>query len=595
MPFDPENPADIKRLGAALGANYKRMEPWREFRTEALREFVGSHYSDEGKAQRVPVNLMEQAVTVIANHLIGSRPSAMVTTTRPHLKGGAARLEKSMNDFLIPEIDLETSLRLAVTDALFGLGAIKVGVTLVRDTEVAGVRHDIGRPFADPISLDDLVMDMCARRDEQVELIGDLYRVPLEFVRESPLFDRKLRKDVKATRPDSKNPTGEDSAAAISGREDGDQDAEYQDHTDLMDVWLPAEKLVLTFAASRDNDGAIIKTEGALRVVNWDGPAVGPYHILNLSPVPDNLMPAAPTIHWLDLHQYVNNLFNKAMSQELASKLLYVNRGGKPDNAKAVQKAKNLDVLILDSNETPLEPLEIGGAKGSTVAQYLQGVNLFDRMAGNLGLLSGTDPGADTARQSELLARNSSTRVRKMQEQVVKWTRGIMRSLAFHAWNDPLFDPALDFSERIDASTTIPVTVRLRDELQGDFPQYEIDIDPVSLQDRSPGARLSALYEYLQNIAGPFLPFFQQQGLGLDMDAITQLFQKLSGTSDLQDIVIGLSNPEAPDEIDRQKPAFTQRTVVRKGRPGASAQGQLDVMAQLAMSDDGEIKMPVGA
>ncbi|MFP3344776.1 hypothetical protein R0J87_20065, partial [Halomonas sp. SIMBA_159] len=78
---------------------------------------------------------------------------------------------------------------------------------------------------------------------------------------------------------------------------------------DLVDLWLPDEQAIATIPWTPDGS---LPGGDYLRIIEHDGPELGPYKQLGFAWVPDNIMPAAPAGVWHDLHESHNRLARKA-------------------------------------------------------------------------------------------------------------------------------------------------------------------------------------------------------------------------------------------------------------------------------------------
>ena len=67
--INPNRGLDIQQLSAAVGYSRRQLRVFRDKRLELLREYVGKHYSDNGAAKKVPVNLLELAMNIYLNCL----------------------------------------------------------------------------------------------------------------------------------------------------------------------------------------------------------------------------------------------------------------------------------------------------------------------------------------------------------------------------------------------------------------------------------------------------------------------------------------------------------------------------------------------
>ena len=193
MPFDPENTKDVSRLVTAVRKSRLKLADHRKLRTKFLREYLGMNYSEQGASKSVPINLIEQFVSIYRRALVPTLPQAFVTVREQGLLGTRSKLELGINH-LVEEIDLERTLDLAVFDALLLFAIGKVGKV---DPEAGyrGYRHDDGQPFADHILNDDWVHDYAARDRETWEYAGDRSFPLLEELQDQyPKHADKLKK-----------------------------------------------------------------------------------------------------------------------------------------------------------------------------------------------------------------------------------------------------------------------------------------------------------------------------------------------------------------------------------------------------------------
>lgn len=134
----------------------------------------------------------------------------------------AKEFEILMNHIL-GEMDFASSVRMCVMDSIFGVGVMKVGITPKSLEENASWYADAGMPFAEPIDLDNWVQDMSCARMEQMAYMGHRYRLPIEVIKESPLFNKESREKVPSLEAGelNKNETGESRAISFTMEEGG--------------------------------------------------------------------------------------------------------------------------------------------------------------------------------------------------------------------------------------------------------------------------------------------------------------------------------------------------------------------------------------
>lgn len=571
--INPEDSKHISRLRRAMEASRKQLIPFRNNRTASIRQFVGRHYGDNGSNHRVPVNLIELAVNTYVRQLSANNPRLLVTTPSLNAKAKAAKFEIAINN-LIREIRFNQTMKMAVTNAVFSIGIIKTGITTIGEVEVDGFTHDLGQPFADSVDLDDWVHDMSARRWDQIEFCGNKYRLPYEVVMDSKAYDNK-----KNLKPDKRSDTldweyGEDKAEDLS-KDNSYDDDEYQDHVELWDIWLPMENLVLTLPCSGGQP---------IRVVEWEGPEYGPFNTLSFSEVPNNIMPLPPVAIWVDIHEMANATMRKLARQNDRQKtVLGVQRGKDPDGKRIVE-ASDGDAIAMDDPNSARE-YRYGGIDQQSLGFLLQLNNLFSRHAGNLDILGGLSPQANTLGQEELISKTASKRMNEMQDRTQEFALRVCSDLGWHLWHDKFI--TLPMFKRIqNTNIDIPMYFSPEDR-EADYYEYTIDIHPYSMQEQSPYSKLQTIQNFFGQILAPFAGQLQQAGMTINWEGLIRTYAKYSNLAELEDILefaqlmpqmMGASEPQAAG-----KPAHTKRTYERVNRPGVTASAQNAIMSAALM------------
>lgn len=570
------DPKDYARFRSAMGASRKKLRSFRESRRASIAQYVGSNYSEDGASDKVPVNLIEMMVVILLGQLAARAPKALVKTPIRGLKPEAANLELGLNR-LLDQIQLAGTLRRSAMDALFSVGVVKVGLCQKTTLESDGYTHHIGQPFADVVDLDDIELDMTAKRFDQVSFVGNRYRLPYLAVKDSSLYDLEVLKKLKPSPRSGTMDDGEEKVESIGqGGESGEED-ECEDHVELIDVWLPFDRKVVTMDA--DNSCG-----RPLRVVDWEGPDCGPYHWLAFVDVPNNLMPLSTVSVVYDLADLSNRLFLKAGRQAERQKTVFGFRGSAADDAERLIKAKDGGSVRIDDSG-PGQEFKTGGADQVTLAMFLQAKGLFTYLAGNLDALGGLSPQAGTLGQDQLLSVNASRRVSEMQNRMVEFSRGVINSLAWYLLNDPLID--MKIAKRVPGYESIEVPVDISPEnRKGDYLDFNFDVEPYSAQDVTPGQRLQTLTMFFQQFLVPFAPMLAQSGIQINFQGLLKLVAKYSNIDELSDILTMAIPPEEPDvqgEKGRKMSPVTRRENVRINRPGSTEQGKDEAMMQMML------------
>lgn len=570
--LNPNRREDFDRLRRAIEYSRKRLEGFRRQRERAIKQYVGANYSDDVFTDRVPINFLELAVGIYKRQLAANNPQVIVSTDNKQLKRPAAVFSLAINH-LLNEIDFQRSVQEWVVQAMFSLGVIKVGITVDELGEIEGYLHDPGQPFSDVISLDDWVHDMTVRRYEQVQFSGNRFELPLHVARE--IYGRGERgQPITSTEFGVYNEGGD---PKVKNMTRGDEYVDSEGHptamTELWEIWLPRERVVVTIDA--EDSGGPAGRDKPLRVVDWEGPEQGPFHVLNYNIVPDNTMPLSPASLLIDLHNLGNELFRKLANQSQRQKTVTVVQSGADEDGNRILNANDGDMIRVDRPEATREA-RYGGIDAPNMAFLLQVKDLFWTLGGNLDALGGLSPQSGTLGQDELLTAGASKRIEDMQDSTTSAVLGVVEALGDYLWYDPLID--LPLVQRVEGAPSVEIPVRFNDEIrEGDFLDYNIKIVPFSMQARTPAERLRTITQVFERFVLPLAPVMQSQGIVPDMQELLRTIAKYSGVPEIEDILkfVGVPEPQqaGPGERPTQSPTTT-RTNVRRNVPQETRAGR---------------------
>ncbi|MDD5011461.1 MAG: hypothetical protein PHQ00_04990 [Phycisphaerae bacterium] len=547
MAFRPSDASEISQLSKAVGYSRSQMKPFRENRSELLKEYVGAHYSDSGATDKVPVNLLELAMNIYLQRLVAQSPAVLVNTDYAKLRETAIRFELAINH-LIKEIDLCKSLELAVTGAMLCMGVVKVGLNHYQ-IEVGGVLHDSGQPFCDFVSLDDWVHDMTVDNLENAQYEGNFYYVTEDEA--EAMFPDKIDKLIPVEQQNIESKGHSISESDPKRRE------EFRKTIRLLDLWLPKQNLILQCQASDDDSDPI---SSVLRVIEWNGPERGPYHKLGFSVVESNTIPLAPAMLWRDLHELANRLFRKLGRQADREKTITTVQQGHEDDGRKINECPDGEAVVLGSTGK-VEEQHYGGISAQSLGFLLTVKDLYGYLAGNLDMLGGLGPQSETLGQDQLLSASASMRVQKMQKAVYAFTAGIVEDLGYYLWNDPYI--TIPVTKRVKGFDDISVTVPFGPEQrENDFVEYNIKIEPYSMQYNTPEAKLQGIRTVFSEIIAPMMPIMEAQGITVDFESLFRKISKLGNLPELQDILIYSSPNHEREPVGNQpgKAPVTKRT-----------------------------------
>lgn len=577
MELNPNNPQDRQRLFKSIEYSTRNLRPFRQKREKLIRAYVGSNYGIGGGSEReVIVNLMYQTAEAYMMTLAAQRPRVMVTSKYPELTWFGNYFQVAINN-LIKEIRLEEVLRRSVLDAFFTIGIVKVYNADAGMVQLEGEDEwvDPGKPFAENISLDDFVYDTRSTAWRKIKFCLNKYRLPYKRFMEDGGYEKKAKELV---RPDTRSnywhtQEGERPVRSLLSPE-GHED-EYESMVDLMDVWIPREKKVVTWPVNAPGM--------PLRVVDWNGPEGGPFHTLSLAAdVPDHIMPISPAMNLAPLNDLINGLMRKQRRQAQRQKDIPFYQAGHHDDAKRLERASDGEFTRVDNPEA-VNVLKMGGVDQANQAFGISMQDLYDRMAGNLQLMAGLGPQSGTLGQDQLIKASNSKREANMQYRIVNFTTGICRDLGWLLWNDSMMETTGSYEA---AGRDIPVqwTPELR---EGDWLDYNFEIEPYSMQYKSPSERLQGITNFISQVAMPMMPMMQEYGGTLDIQELVEIYSDLMDLPRLKQVV-KFQEPKqdrpGPQGQPPKQAAHTVRENVRTSVPtGGTQESRNNVMQQVLL------------
>ncbi len=532
---------DIPRLLRAMQDSRRRLERYRLERLEAVRHYVGNHYSEEGKDTKTPLNLISLYVSILGRNLIAKDPRFLLSTFDTASKPSVRAMQDWSNK-QVEHIELGTTLKRIVLDAMFSIGIAKVSLSTMGDSSQTGWTLQVAEPFVQRVDLDDFAYDIGANDFREAGWMAHRFRVPLDIIRDDKDYS-KARLNLTASVQKPYNEQGDQKTETI-GRGSYSQE-EFDDFVDLWEVWIPRERRVYTFSESDMGSASADGEEmEPLRVQDWIGPASGPYKILAYNTVPGNAMPKGTVLDLLDLHVLTNNIYRKLGRQaERQKEVLGVSGSATADGERAV--VTNDGEAFRCDRPSELKPLQFGGPSQQNLAFGVHMADKFGYQAGNLDMMGGLSPQSKTLGQDRMLQENSSRAVAELQDTTIRFTAEVGKALLWYWWHDPVRVMKVNHSLPGLPEMSIQRSVGPA-QRQGDFEDLDIRVDPYSMQHSTPSSRLQALNQVVQTIIIPMTPILQQQGIVFDANAYLKKVGDYTDMPDLADIIT-IQDPPAPE------------------------------------------------
>lgn len=513
------------RLFRAMTTARRALKYAREERFQAVRLYAGKHYSEYGAETAQPVNLIARYVQIISRSLVPNCPQMMLSTMdRGQIP--AVAVEQDWLNGQLKDMGFDGICQRAVIDALFGFGAVKVGIASPDAAAQSGYRLPAGDPYCELVEPDDFVFDIGCTDMRYAAFVGHRFQIPLEIARELDYFDDDAKKELSAV-ADTDRRTNQEGDERIGTIGRGWQTADITDFerpVELWEIYLSRPKLVCTFAAA---SGGGVPAGGTppLAVREWVGPPCGPYHFLGLKLIPGQPLSGGPVQDLVDLHVSVNESYRKLINQMARQKTVLPVRGAQTDDAKKMIAARDGEAFQCDNAETAKE-ISLGGPSQGNATFTVHLSDLFNKLGGNLDLLSGAAPQSKTATQDKLLAAGAGAGVSDMQDTVTKFIASVGESLCWFWHHHP--QKVMKTNKTLPGLPDIGITRQLYPgsykempgenpplKRQGKYADMKLRVDPYSLVFKSPSERL----QFVLSLYDKFAPQMQlMAGMGVHMD-----------------------------------------------------------------------------
>ncbi len=575
----PKPDVDYPRLCEAIQKSRWVLRKFRQERFDAVKQFVGKHWSEEAATQNiVPINLIATYVRIILDKLVSKEPRVMLSTFQQQAKPVVSVMEEWVNTQL-ESIGFANTAARAVQDALFSVGIIKVALSTPEDAASFGWELQAGQPYADVVDLDDFVFDTHARDFRQAAFIGHRYRCPLSVARK---MGYKGGKKLEASQDQPYNQEGDERISSLLRMPYSVNDDEFEEMVDLWEIYLPRYKLVVTLP-DEYMMGADTEKGEALKEQEWVGPPCGPYHFLGFGVVPGNAMPKAPIMDLIDLHNAANNALRKLLRQAERAKTNDLVQSNSEDGEK-LKNANDGDIIPVNDPKSIVR-LQSGGPDPNLHAFFMAMKDLFSWTGNNVDTMGGLSPQAKTLGQEKLLADSSNAGVADMQASAFRFVSSALTSICWFHHHHP--QQTMKTRHEINGLPNYGITRKVTPQQRQQIPWKDlgVKVDPYSLRHQTPEQRAQALVQIVTSLVIPMSQMAQQQGITLDLHV---LLTKLGKYMDMPDLAEILSIQEPPVQAEPPDqgagpggmPQETTRNYVRENRSQQTGPSQSTMMQQ---------------
>lgn len=483
------------------------LKRFREQRAKFLAEYCGPYYgANEAVAgKRIPLPLLfslaQTLVPMISMREIRADVTSEMAPLRPFGRKMGAGIDK-----VCREVDAAAETRSAIFDMLWGVGIVKVGcgasAAASGGAESGDILRDPGQPFVAAIDLDNYFVDDFARKRSRASFEGDSYSVLYEWAMDSDFYDKAGRDEIeRLANLGEPQPSGGKvkDLSSGSGAKGGDP---FEKWIYLKDLWLPHQNAVVTIP------GDLESVQRYIREVAWDGPERGPYEMLAPFKIPTNVMPVCLAGIIYDLYELCNILANKVARQAESQKDVGYFEGPSEADGQRIKDAEDGQMVRVD-NSKGIGMLSWRGANKEGYVACDWFYEFFRKVSGNLDTLGGLETQAKTLGQEEMLLQQAGIRVNDIRNAVQEFGSRIVEKLAWWLWTDPQREMNL----LVSLPGGIQIPARWTPEArEGDFLDYNFQINPYSLGSDSPEQQYRKMMELVKEAVIPLAPFGMPQG-----------------------------------------------------------------------------------
>jgi len=534
----------------------------RDLHKEFVANYVGNHYSDDLTlgATKIYENNIELFVATYTSSMAPAELVTHVTSDIMSLSGMAKTISMGA-DKDIKEANLAECLSKVYVDSLFTLGIVKIGLSKIATYE----GRDIAAPFADYVPFDNYFIDMSAKTSDAIQFEGNDYWLEADLIDE--IFNKKV--DGEDNEIDESQGGKTQSLSGVNPAI-----TTYKDRVHLRDVWVPSESKIYTY---------VVETLELISEVEYDGDEDGPYERLFYWDVPGNILPLSPLASVFGMSTLCNDIYRKNAMQALSQKNISVVGSGDDDDAIRANSTPDGHIVSMRKGSRP-EKVNLGGLQTNTMVFSDNLRTNFSRQSGNLDSLGGLRPQADTYKQEDLLNENASGGIAYMSARLNKFVNKIVSRFIYYRWTDPVAQMDL---EKPIGKTGLVLPVQWNSETQeGDFLDFNFDVEIVSAVDKSPEARYQKLVGTMNEIILPLGPAIEAAGGVIDAQAIIKRASELRNLPELEDIIkFGQPVQTEEESADRQvtKPPSEPKVYQHIGGGG----GQPEGLANMLQSEGG--------
>lgn len=487
---------DPRKVHRATEHSDTVLQPFREKYAQALANYGGMHWGNPKAGVPQPLNLTHRYVNVIASHLAAGNPKHDVRTQRMQLRPHAL-LESLALDHLGNEINRVKTTRDMILMALLGPCAYcRVGLRVGSNTRtIRGITYDLGQPYIQPISFDDLIIDPAGRCREEFMFEGYRYR----SWRENWLNLPKGELTEYGASVIEKIPgLGSDGQIDMREGERVNNEVTAQDRFDLVDtielmdlvIYDEGRSWVVTMSTNKDH------CEDYLQIREWNGPGMGPLERLEFDPVPFQRFGVQPVARAWEQADLANEMLDKISEQMKQLKVILAYRKSAKDEAEQIKDAPSGSMIgVRELSDVAALPFDTTNPQIMPFLQMMTG--FWDMATGHVDVLGGGDAQADTATEYSGRQANAGVAINDMNRVLEAHESRVSGKLAWYGRKDPFMQKAL--LKRLPGGEFFEVAYT-PEQREGDFEDFTYKVRNLSMSSlhNDPQVRQRRIVELMQ-------------------------------------------------------------------------------------------------
>lgn len=394
-----------------------------------IKRYAGRNYRTDWSGSCVYKPHEFEYVVNFLPQLAYDNPAVEAKSDLPGIGDEAADAVQNGLNGEIPQIGFSQTAREVAQDVLFDFGVILT--TLER---VPGFEQSPSpplRPVPNRISPRMFFMDSRALSPNTARHKGHMFIRDRETMKAevdedgAPLYDGEVLDSIGAT-------SGEEIQKELLRPEQDSMSATERDDVTCIEMWVPEMHAVYTLACTSTKDVSGAKL---IRKRPYFGPPAGPYRLMGIYSVPDQLYPLSPLAVSADKAAEFNAHAEKASRDSAAAKRLLMVDANNTSLSEKVIISPDGAVIRVPGFTNQFAQVDFGGAQPKTMEYLAYLREDLDRQSGLTDVQRGNISGDATATEVAEASAATSIRTRAAQTVFREGIAGALSDMGWYMWS----------------------------------------------------------------------------------------------------------------------------------------------------------------